>query len=205
MLFILKSNFFNRVLEHKKDVIVVLKDERRELLKDAEALFAGQRPTCISKTAGVCTEYWDAEGFLSWTQVRQPLRVVMMRQTTIVRRQLTGEIEENVSTWVWATTLSSHRASTKVVAQLGRSRWHIENQGFNELVNHWGADYFYKHDSNAILNFWLMTMIAYNLFRAFYLRNLKPALRKGKTMLHFARMILADLYGDLAGLIGVPP
>lgn len=200
-----KSNFVNRALEHKRDVIVVLKDERRELFKDAEALFAGQEPTYISETAGVCTEYWDADGFLSWSQVKQPLRVVMMKQTTSVRRQLTKKIEEKVSTWIWATTLSPHRANTKVVAQLGRSRWCIENQGFNELVNHWHADHVYKHDPVAILNFWLMSMIAYNLFRAFYLRNLKSALRKGKTMLHFARMILASLYSDLAGLVGVPP
>lgn len=47
-----------------------------------------------------------------------------------------------------------------------------------------------------------MSMIAYNLFRSFYLHNLKPALRKGKTMLHIARMILVDLYGNLTGLVG---
>lgn len=199
------SIFVNRVLEHKKDAIVVLKDERRELLKDAEGLFAGQEPACITNIAGVCTEYWDAEGFESWSEVSQPVRVVMMKQTTSVRRQLTGEIEEKTSTWIWATTLSRHRASTKVVAELGRSRWRIENQGFNELVNHWHADHIYKHDAIAILNFWLMSMIAYNLFRAFYLRNLKPVLRKGKTMLHFARMILADLYANLTGRVGVPP
>jgi hypothetical protein len=199
------SIFVNRVLEHGKDAIVVLKDERRDLLRDAEGMFAGQKPTYVSDSAGVHTEYWDAEGFQSWEQVNQPVRVVMMKETTWVCRQLTGEIEKKVSTWIWATTLSCHRANTEVVAKLARSRWRIENQGFNELVNHWHADHVYKHDSTAILNFWLMSMIAYNLFRAFYLRNLKPALRKGKTMLYFARMILADLYGDLTGLAGVPP
>jgi hypothetical protein len=199
------SFFVNRVLEHGKDVIVVLKDERRELLKDAEALFAGLEPTCISNIAGVRTEYWDAEGFQSWSQVKQPVRVVKMKQTTMVYRQLTGEIEEKVSIWIWVTTLSPHRANTEVVAKLGRSRWNIENQGFNELANHWHANHVYRHDPVAILNFWLMSIIAYNLFRAFYLRNLKSALRKGKTMLHFAQLILADLYGDPIRLIGVPP
>jgi len=56
---------------------------------------------------------------------------------------------------------------------LGHARWEIENQGFNEAVNHWHTDHVYKHSSNAILTFWLTAMLAINIFHAFRVRNLK--------------------------------
>ena len=71
-------------------------------------------------------------------------------------------------------------ARTEVVVRIGHSRWSIENEGFNELVNHWCADQVYRHESVAILNSWLMIMIASNIFRIFFLRNLKAAIRKAK-------------------------
>jgi len=94
------------------------------------------------------------------------------------------------------TTLSPHRARTEVIVEIGHSRWSIENEGFNELANHWHANHMYKHAPTAILNFWLMTMIAYNLFEAFFLRNLKPEIRKKHSMLHVARMMMIALYGS---------
>jgi hypothetical protein len=199
------ADFINEVLRHGKDVIVVLKDERRELFKDAEGLFAGQKPVKVINDDGSSLEYWDIDQLQSWDRVKQLLRVVKQVQTKLICDKETGEVEEKVSTWIWATTLSRYRASTEVVAKLGRSRWCIENQGFNELSNHWHADHVYKHDPVAILNFWLMNMIAYNLFRAFFLRNLKPEFRIGKTMLHIANMIRSELYACLPVYCGVPP
>jgi hypothetical protein len=199
------AGFVNKVLEHGKDVIVVLKDERRELFKDAEGLFAGQEPVKVINTDGSQLEYWDIDQLQSWSGVKQLLRVVKQVQTKLICDKETGEVEEEISTWIWATTLSKYRASTEVVAKLGRSRWCIENQGFNELSNHWHADHVYRHDPVAILNFWLMSMIAYNLFRAFFLRNLKPEFRIGTTMLHIANMIRSELYACLPVYGGVPP
>jgi hypothetical protein len=200
-----RAGFINKVLEHGKDVIVVLKDDRRELFKDAEGLFAGQKPTKVINANGNYLEYWDIDQLQSWSRVKQLLRVVKMKQTKLVCDKETGEVKEIVSTWIWATTLSKHRANTEVVAKLGRSRWCIENQGFNELSNHWHADHVYKHEPVAILNFWIMSMIAYNLFRVFFLRNLKPAFRIGKTMQHIVDMIHSELNSCLPVYGGVPP
>lgn len=203
-----RSDFFNSMIAHKKDVLTVLKDERRELMKDVDGLFAGKVPTCIFTDGnGTQTECWDAEDFQSWPQVTKPVRVVRTQETKkSVRRQVNGELEQPpVSSWTWVTTLSPYRARTQVIVEIGHSRWSIENQGFNELVNHWHADHIYKHETTAILNFWLMSMIAYNLFRAFFLRNLKPEFRRDLSMLHIARLILSELYGILPASNGVPP
>jgi len=58
----------------------------------------------------------------------------------------------------------------------------------------WFADHVYRHDSTAMLNFWLLAMACLNLFMAFYARNLKPAARRAASMLHISRLILAELY-----------
>ncbi len=197
-----RSDFFNKVIEHKIDVITVLKDERRDLLKDVDSLFAKQAPTFVfASSIGTQIECWDAEDFQSWPQVNKPVRVVRTQETKkLVRRQLNDELEQPpVSSWTWVTTLSQHRARTQVIVEIGHSRWSIENEGFNELANHWHANHLYKHEPTAILNFWLMTMIAYNLFEAFFVRNLKPEFRNKHTMLHVARLIMSELYGSPSG------
>lgn len=191
-----KSNFFNLILEHNKDAISVLKDDRRDLLKDAVSLFANKAPTCVFSRNGTRVECWDATGFQSWPQVTQPVRVLMTRETKQpIRRQLDHELKDQpISSWIWVTTLSPQRAHTRSVIEIGHGRWNIENHGFNETVNHYFADHVYKHDPTAMLNFWLLCMTAYNIFHCFYLRNLKPIVRAHHTMLHIARTVQSELY-----------
>ena len=92
------------------------------------------------------------------------------------------------------TTLSKRQASTRAVVELGHSRWKIENEGFNELVNRQHGDHVYKHHPQAMLVFCLLAMLCANVFLAFYRRNLKPPLRNTVSMLHIARQIAAELY-----------
>ena len=93
------------------------------------------------------------------------------------------------------------RASSNAVVSLGHSRWDIENKGFNETVTFWHGNHVYKHEAGAILVFWLLCMIACNLFHAFFKRNLKPVLRGRLTMLLVARLVLSEL---LSGLLKAP-
>lgn len=131
-----------------------------------------------------------------------PIRVVRSVEVTKIRRQIDHKTEELDSEWLWATTLSTARANSRAAVALGHTRWDIENKGFNEAVTFWHADHVYKHDANAILAFWLICMIAINLFHAFFVLNLKPALRDRTTMLMAGRLVLAEL---LAGLSSVRP
>ncbi len=188
-----QAPFFEFVVGLGKDVLAVLKDERRNLLQDAQGLFEHMEPTRIRDGSRQrCT--WDAEGFRSWPSLDRPVRVVRSMETTTVRRQLDKQEETLVSDWMWVTTLSSSRASTNAVVHLAHHRWDIENQGFNEAVNQWHSDHVYKHDPTAILAFWLLTMLVINVFRAFYPRNLKPQRRRNSSMLHIARRLAAELY-----------
>ena len=192
-----RADFFNAVLAKGKHALAVLKDEQRDLLKDARALWETMQPT-VREADHVTFEMWDAEGFTTWPQCTAPtLRVVRSRETTRIKRQLTKQVEEKVSDWTWVTTAPKAQASTRAVVTMGHGRWSVENQGFNELVNRQDADHVYKHDGNAILVLWLLTSFCANLFLTFYRRNLKPALQKAYTTLAIARQILGDLTGTL--------
>ncbi len=186
--------FINFVIDCGKDIIVVAKDERQDIVKDAESFLRGKPPSVITDEKKVLRKCWDVSGFESWTNVKIPLRVLKTEETKTVRRQLDDELEQITSTWMWVTTLPVIKASTTTVVQIGHLRWNVENQGFNEMVNHWRSDHVYKHDPTAILNFWLLCMMAYNIFRCFYLRNLKPSVRASFSMQHVARQVQAALY-----------
>ena len=177
--------------------MTVLKDERRDLIQDALGLFKAMEPTWVSEESGKAIRGWDHEGFTSWPQCGKAVRVVLAQETTKVRRQLNQQLEEVTSTWLWVTSLPADRIGTEAVVKLGHGRWAIENQGFNEAVNRWHSDRIFKHDAVAILVFWLMCMIAYNVFQWFFHRNLKPAYAAKVTMQHVAHILDSCLYQDL--------
>ena len=177
-----QAPFFEFVLQLGKDVPTVLKDERRNLLQDAQGLFEHLEPTQTQDgSQRRCT--WDAEGFHSWPSLNRSVRVVRSLETSTVRRQLDNQEETLVSDWMWVTTLSRSQVSTPAIVDLGHSRWDIENQGFNEAANQWHSNHVYRHHPIAIPAFWLLTMLVINVFRAFYLRNLKPQRRRYSSML----------------------
>jgi hypothetical protein len=197
--------FFHWALDHGKHALAVLKDDRRDLLQDAERLFADQPPTSV-RDGTVRRECWDLEGFRTWPQVRLPVRVVRARETRSIRRQLDRQVEQLVSEWTWVTTLPKKLAPTGEVVVMGHDRWCIENEGFNELVNQWHANHVYKHEPTAMLVLCLLTLICLNLFLAFYQRNLKPAVRAAASMLLVSRRIAAELHAGLPGAYsGAPP
>lgn len=192
-----RSDFFNAVIDGGKDVLAVLKNEERDLTKDARGLLPMVEPIEFVR-AGCRVKAWDMEGFKSWPQVKKTVRVVRAEETRQLTKQRTGEIEEQTSEWLWVGTLTKFQATTRVMVQIGHDRWIIENQGFNEAVNHWHADHIYTHDAHAIEAFLLLLFLAYNLFHAFWRRNLKPALRRRFTKKHIVAQIEADFRnGDL--------
>jgi hypothetical protein len=160
------------VCSRGKHIVAVLKNENRDLMTDARSLFDEVAATCLDDGA-TSYQLWDIPGFTTWTQVEEPVRLVRSLETSRVRRQRTGEIEETTSEWIWATSLGPD-TTTKSILTIGHKRWSIENEGFNELVNHWHADHCYKHHPIAIEAFLLLTFIAYNIFHIFVCRNLKP-------------------------------
>ncbi|WP_176235949.1 transposase, partial [Candidatus Hakubella thermalkaliphila] len=184
----LEAPFFKLFLRHGKHIIAVLKDERRDLMEDARGLFQQEKPL-IQIEGNLKRQIWDMEGFTSWQSLKREIRVVRCVETRTIRRQRTGEIEEETSEWIWATTLSQKEASTEAIIHLGHDRWLIENKVINEMVTYWHANHVYHHHPTAIVAFWLTLMLVLNLFRAFLYLNIKPEWRSKHTQIYFAMLI----------------
>lgn len=192
----LKANFFNLLLKHNKDIIAVLKDERRDLTQDARGLFKCESPK-VNVSGNAKIEMWDIEDFSSWESLNRQIRVVRSLEVKTIRRQLTHKKEEETSEWIWATTLSQEEASTETIVNLGHDRWLIENRAINEMVTYWHADHVYRHHHNAICAFWLTLMLVLNLFRAFTYLNIKQEIRYRYSNLYFSRLISSGLYNNI--------
>lgn len=185
--------FINLVIDSGKDIVVVAKDDRTDLIKDSEALLKDKPPSLVTTEGKVERHCWD-EDDIEWQHVKRPLRIVKAVESKTTRRQLDKEETKETSSWMWVTTLKPIRATTLAIVRFGHGRWKVENNGFREMVLHWFSDHVYRHDPIAILNFWLLCMMAYNVFHCFYFRNLKPARRLAYSMTHVAREVQSELY-----------
>lgn len=204
-----RGSFFEEVLSHGKHAIAVLKDERRDLFKDAMGVFKTLKPEVIQEK-NLTQEVWDVEGFTSWDGFGKPVRVVHSKETKLVRvqekvdkgkrrkkkksKKKKSEKQQMTTEWIWATTLPKALATTRTVVKMGHKRWTIENEGFNELVNYWYADHIYKHEPHAIEAFLLTTLLAYNLYHAFVELNLKPQIRDVHSACYWVELLKSDLY-----------
>jgi hypothetical protein len=190
--------FINFCLDHRKHVIVTAKGDHRLLVQDAEGLFAQQPPGCwVDPNSKRTVCYWDEEGFTSCEGVKQPLRVLRTEETVRRRQRVAGRWQETeeTATNCWATTLSKAQLSTVGLRRCGHDRWDIENDCFNTLARHWGLDHCFKHGPTAIVNFLLTSFITYALLQTFWLRNLKPAVRAGLTLIGLARELDRSVVG----------
>jgi len=190
----LRASTLRLLDSHGKYLVSVLKDNRPDLLRDAQPLFARHKPA-VEQSANLRLERWDMEGFQTdWYE--KPLRVIRSREIRQQRRRIGAQWvrEQTTHDWWWATTLPKPLAPTATVAaRYGHGRWQIENEGFNELVNQWHADHYFHHHPVAIVALWLILFAAHALFHCFWRGNLKTAVRKAFTRIHIARLLAADL------------
>lgn len=187
-----KAPLFNLLLAHGKHALTVLKDERRDLFADAQALFSDQKPQIIHD-GHTTAEQWDIDGFTSWPQVNLPVRVVRSLESTQVRERINRQWQDSVKThdWIWVGTPSQQLLPTASIVRFGHVRWQIENEGFNELANHWHADHYFHHHPVSITAIWLILFMAHAVFHAFITRNLKPEMKSGHTTIHWAMQLQA--------------
>jgi hypothetical protein len=178
---------------HHKHLLAVLKDNHPDLLADAKALFAEQQP--LESTEGKTElERWDIDGFTTWPQATETVRVVRSRETKPAKAGLT------LHDWFWVTTCGQQQAPTNRVCRFGHKRWDVENLAFNYLVNYLHFDHCFHHHPTAITAFALTDLIAYLLLQAFYFLNLKPQLQRQLSLLSSIHELAADFWANLLPL-----
>jgi hypothetical protein len=194
--------FFNLCRGLRKEVITVLKDEDRALFQDALGVFSFTEPQ-LWEQRNQKIRAWDAEGFTTAEGIQVPLRVLRTEEVVTRRHRDAGgwTQEDETHHWEWVTTLPADQLSTRLLWQIGHSRWEIENDLFHTLATYWSLDHCFRHEATAILNFILTLFIAFVLLQSFYLGNLKLQRRIHLTLIGVA----VELALGLAAMDGPAP
>ena len=72
----------------------------------------------------------------------------------------------------WLTDFSSRQLSSLSLYHMAKSRWEIENQGFNDAKNRYGFEHICHHQANSVLINWLLSLLAMVIERLYRLRYL---------------------------------
>jgi hypothetical protein len=145
-------------------VIARLKDNLPELSAVAQKRFRGQPPWQVFWEGPDRVEIWDADDFDPWGTLRwKTVRVIYYRQ-----HKPDGTVVEAY----WLTNFPSARVSGRTLYRLAKSRWEIENQGFNDAKNRYGLEHICHHEANSLLVVWLLICLALTVERLYRLRYL---------------------------------
>ena len=109
-------------------------------------------------------EIWDADDFDPWETLRwETVRVIRYRQY-----KPNGKVNEAY----WLTDFPRSRVGRRTVFLLAKSRWEIENQGFNDAKNRYGFEHLCHHEAHSLLVAWLLTCLALTIEHLYRLRYL---------------------------------
>jgi hypothetical protein len=115
------------------DVVITLKQEKRDLYQDAQGLFQGCPPhhQFCEQQAGTKTEVrlWQAEDLPFTHDYPQPVRVLRSEERVTQPHYRRGSLQAKTTEhqWIWLDTLDPQVFSGPLVRQLGHSRWKVEN------------------------------------------------------------------------------
>jgi hypothetical protein len=145
-------------------VVARLKGNLPELFAAAQARFSAQPPALTIEDGGERIELWDAADFDPWQALRWPtVRVLRYRQ-----HKADGTVVEAY----WLTDFPPAQVGSRTLYRLAKSRWEIENQGFNDGKTRHGMEHISHHDANSLLIGWLLTVFALTIERLYRLRYL---------------------------------
>jgi hypothetical protein len=145
-------------------IVTRLKDNLPELYAAAQARFATQAPHAIFEVDGDRVEVWDAEDFAPWDALQwASVRVLRYRQ-----HKPNGTVVEAY----WHTNFTIRQVGSLSLFRIAKSRWEIENQGFNEAKNLHGMEHIAHHEPNSMLLNWLLLLLAMLIERLYRVRYL---------------------------------
>lgn len=167
-------------------VVARLKGNLPELLAAAQQRFLSQPPRQTFCEGRDRVEVWDADDFDPWDSLQwKTVRVLRYRQ-----HKPSGEVVEAY----WLTDFPARRLSSPTLFRLAKSRWEIENQGFNDAKNRYGLEHICHHHANALLLTWLLLALALTIERLYRLRYL----RRGNHPVYSAIQLLRLLWLSLS-------
>ena len=172
-------------------VVAVLKQERRDIYKEALALTTGQPTQVVERGERPNkrrVEIWDVPALRFSDTYTDPVRVVRVGERWQERTQQGKERQtlEKEQTWIWVVAGDLDGYDGAAIRDFGHLRWKIENNAFCELTQHWHLTHVAHHKPVAVLALLWIKIIAFTLFHAFAICHGK-LFRLGKVTLQELR------------------
>jgi hypothetical protein len=166
-------------------VVARLKDNLPELYEAAQDRFASRAPDREFRDGRDRIEIWDADDFDPWDSLRwETVRVIRYRQC---------KPDGTVIEAYWLTDFSKSEAGSQAIYHMAKSRWEIENQGFNDAKNRYGFEHVCHHHPNSLLVNWLIIVLTLTLERLYRNRYLHRGSHPGLRAVELLRLLWIDL------------
>lgn len=166
-------------------VVARLKGNLPELFTAAQARFATQPPTGTFEEAGDRIEVWDADDFDPWEALRwDTVRGLRYRQ-----EKPDGTVVEAY----WLTDWPIREVGSRALYRMAKSRWEIENQGFNDAKTRYGLEHLRHHHANSLRVQWLLVIFALTIERLYRLRYLHRGRHQPHTAIELVRLLRLSL------------
>lgn len=180
------STFLHTARELGIPVLARLKDNLPELSGEVERRFHHLRPHRVTEHNGNRLELWDSSDFAPWQTLHWKwVRVLRYREISAE-----GEI---VAEAQWLTDLPFSKVGTLSLFKMARSRWEIENQGFNDCKSRQGLEHICHHEPRSLLICWLLTLLALVIGRLFRIRYLHRGNHPGLSAIELVRLLRISL------------
>ena len=194
--FYLQAPFVKKLLKYGLHLLIVLKQENRELYQDAVGLCAGI-PATVTKVGTEEIRFWDLGAMRTWTQLGREARVIRSIEKQLKgKKQKNGEwdYKEEIKDWLWCliSPEGGEHLDGELVVKHGHARWDEETRGFCELTQHWHLDHCYRHNATAMLACLMILFMAFTFTTIFFQRNLKGIWRSF-TRVALSRLLMDDL------------
>jgi len=151
--------------------IVVLKQERMEVLQEARALSADREPDLgfDDKTRDRQVKLWEVKDLNFSKSYGRTVRVVHSQEEWVEHKVVGGKktSQPQTSHWWWMASEGLHGSPVQVIYEGGHRRWGIENKAFNELTQFYHLEHCYHHEPVAMLAQMLILILGFVLFGAY--------------------------------------
>lgn len=171
-------------------VVARLKNNLPLLLAAVQRRFQQQAPTQVYRDGKDRVEIWDADDFDPWEPLQwETVRVIRYRQ-----HKPNGQVVEAQ----WLTDLPLRRVSSLSLYHMAKSRWEIENQGFNDAKNRYSLEHTCHHEKNSVLLNFLLTLFALTIERLYRIRYLHRGTHSVRSAEQLCRILWVSLSRPLA-------
>ena len=149
----LDSNFLKAVKEEGYESIIRLKDNRKAVIEEAEGLFKMQEEKQFN--------IGRKKEVKSWSEIIE-YKGIKIKVVKFEEKELNSKKTDVI--YVISTSLNMNEIT---INKIIHARWDIENDGFNELKNHWNMNHCFMADEKAINVILQMIIMSYNLWELY--------------------------------------